>query len=135
MEMPGRLLVVEDAPALADVLHGFLTLSGYQVTSAADGAAALARIAETSPDLVVTDVLMPNLSGTELAHHLRQSSEHSRTPVLFFTGLPADNPDIAGALTLPLVRMVQKGHPFGLLRQAIEELLREAAAVDRSLVT
>jgi CheY-like chemotaxis protein len=135
MEMPGRLLVVEDAPALADVLHGFLTLAGYQVTSAADGVSALAQIAETSPDLVVTDVLMPNLSGTELARQLRDSSEHSQTPVLLFTGLPADNPDIAGALMLPLVRMVQKGNPFRLLRQAIEELLLEAAAVDRGLVT
>ena len=135
MEKLGRLLVVEDAPAIADVLHGYLTLAGYLVTSAPDGVAALARIAESKPDLVVTDVLMPNLSGTELAHRLRASSEHSGTPVLLFTGLSADNPDIAGALRLPLVRMVQKGNPFRLLRQAIDDLLAEAAAQDHSLVT
>jgi CheY-like chemotaxis protein len=135
MEMPGRLLVVEDAPAIADVLHGYLTLAGYLVTSAADGVSALAAITESSPDLVVTDVLMPNLSGTELAHRLRASSANSRTPVLLFTGLSADNPDIAAALTLPLVRMVQKGNPFRLLRKAIDELLKEAAAQDHTLVT
>jgi CheY-like chemotaxis protein len=135
MEMPGSLLVVEDAPAIADVLHGYLTLAGYRVTSAPDGVSALARIAESTPDLVVTDVLMPNLSGTELVRRLRESSDHCRTPVLLFTGLPADNPDIAGALTLPLVRMVQKGIPFRLLRQAIDELLLEAAGQDHRLVT
>ena len=135
MEKLGRLLVVEDAPAIADVLHGYLTLVGYQVTSASDGLTALAGIADSKPDLVVTDVLMPNLSGTELAHRLRGSSDHSLIPVLLFTGLSADNPDIAGALTLPLVRMVQKGNPFRLLVQAIDDLLAEAAAQDHSLVT
>ncbi|HEX4754795.1 MAG TPA: response regulator [Candidatus Dormibacteraeota bacterium] len=135
MEKLGRILVVEDAPAIADVLHGYLTLAGYQVISASDGLTALARIADSNPDLVLTDVLMPNLSGTELAHRLRGSSDHSRTPVLLFTGLPADNPDIAGALSLPLVRMVQKGNPFRLLVQAIDDLLTEAAAQDHSLVT
>jgi CheY-like chemotaxis protein len=135
MEKLGRLLVVEDAPAIADVLRGYLTLAGYHVTNASDGLSALARIADSNPDLVVTDVLMPNLSGTELAQRLRRSSEHSRTPVLLFTGLSADNPDIAVALKLPLVRMVQKGNPFRLLRQAIDDLLAEAAAPDHSLVT
>jgi CheY-like chemotaxis protein len=135
MQKLGRLLVVEDAPAIADVLHGYLTISGYHVTSASDGLSALAWIADSDPDLVVTDVLMPNVSGTELAHRLRGSSDHSRTPVLLFTGLSADNPDIAAALALPLVRMVQKGNPFRLLVQAIDGLLAEAAAQDHTLVT
>jgi DNA-binding response OmpR family regulator len=128
MRMAGHVVVVEDAPAIAEVLGQFLGLAGYHVDTAADGALALETIATTTPDAVVTDVIMPNLSGTDLVRRMRASPRLARVPVVLFTGLPADNDDITATLALPLVRLVQKGRPFRLVVTAIEELRREAAA-------
>ena len=127
MRMAGRVVVVEDAPAIVEVLGEFLGYSGYEVDIATDGAAALELITAANPDAVVTDVIMPNLSGTDLARQMRATANLARVPVVLFTGLPADNEDVRSALTLPLVRLVQKGRPFRLVIAAIEELRRDAA--------
>lgn len=127
MGKSGHIVVVEDAPAIAEVLQGFFGVAGYSVDWAPDGAAAFDLIETTPPDAVVTDVLMPNLSGTDLLRRLRASPRHCRLPVVLFTGLPRDNEDIAEAISLPLVRMVQKGKPFREVVAAVAELRQEAA--------
>lgn len=127
MGTPGHILVVEDAPAIAEVLDGYLTLCGFTVRAAADGCEALEYVEAHRPDLVVTDVAMPNLSGIQLTRRLRSDGRHQRIPVVIFTGLSPDDDEIAGVLSLPLVRLVQKGKPFRLVRDAVEHLLSEAA--------
>ena len=129
MRKSGHIVVVEDAPAIAEVLAGFLGVAGYSVASAPDGAEALVVIERSRPDAVVTDVLMPRLSGTDLVRRLRDTPRDARLPVVLFTGLPADNEDIVDALRLPMVRLVQKGRPFSQVVAAIEELRQAAAAV------
>lgn len=127
--MTGHVVVVEDAPAIAEVLEEFLGHAGYVVDGAPDGAVALELVERTTtPDAVVTDVLMPNLSGTDLTRRLRASERFANVPVVLFTGLPAHNDDVAAVLALPLVRLVQKGRPFTHVVAAIEEMRREAAA-------
>ena len=127
MRMAGRVVVVEDAPAIVAVLGEFLRYSGYEIDIATDGAVALELIAAANPDAVVTDVIMPNLSGTDLVRQMRATPSLARVPAVLFTGLPADNEDIRATLALPLVRLVQKGRPFRLVVTAIEELRHEAA--------
>ena len=127
MRMAGHVVVVEDAPAIVEVLGEFLGYSGYQVDVATDGALALELIAATTPDAVVTDVIMPNLSGTDLVRRMRATPSLAQVPVVLFTGLPADNDDVRATLALPLVRLVQKGRPFRLVVAAVEDLRREAA--------
>ena len=122
------MVVVDDAPAIAEVLRSYLGYAGYAVDAAPDGRRALELIERVSPDVVVTDVLMPLLSGTDLLRRLRADDRHRHIPVVLFTGLPADNADIQQALTLPLTRLVLKGKPFRSVVAAIEELSREAAA-------
>jgi two-component system cell cycle sensor histidine kinase/response regulator CckA len=72
----GRLLVVEDEPAVRDMITALLTRAGYAVITVADGLEALTRIA-TLPipiDVLVTDVVMPNMSGIELAETMLQQA-------------------------------------------------------------
>lgn len=67
-----RLLVVDDEPAILDVLATSLRFLGYEVTEAATGRAALAAVREHAPHLVLLDVMLPDLDGFEVVRRLRQ---------------------------------------------------------------
>ncbi|MGA9041065.1 MAG: response regulator transcription factor [Terriglobales bacterium] len=70
-----RILVVDDEPQITRVLRTALTGSGYEVRTAEDGHAGLRSAREWQPDLVITDVSMPNMTGIELCGQLRAESE------------------------------------------------------------
>jgi two-component system response regulator MprA len=78
-----RVLVVDDDPTLREALRRALTLDGYDVDLAVDGADALRTLALGSPDAIVLDVLMPNVDGLETCRRLRASDDD--TPVLMLT--------------------------------------------------
>ena len=69
-----RILVVDDEPQITRVLRTALTGSGYEVRTANDGLAGLRSVREWQPDLVVTDISMPNMNGIELCRQLRAES-------------------------------------------------------------
>src|SRR6185437_15047382 len=69
-----RILVVDDEPQITRVLRTTLTGSGYEVRTADDGHNGLRTAREWQPDLVITDVSMPNMSGVELCGQLRAES-------------------------------------------------------------
>ncbi|MFY9557016.1 MAG: response regulator transcription factor [Blastocatellia bacterium] len=69
-----RILIVDDEPQITRVLRTSLTSHGYEVRSAADGESALETFGDFSPNLVITDLSMPNLNGIELCRRLRQVS-------------------------------------------------------------
>jgi two-component system, OmpR family, KDP operon response regulator KdpE len=69
-----RILVVDDEPQISRVLRTALTGSGYEVRTAEDGHAGLRSAREWQPDLVITDVSMPNMTGIELCGQLRAES-------------------------------------------------------------
>jgi two-component system KDP operon response regulator KdpE len=74
-----RILVVDDEPQLARVLRTGLKTHGYDVRVAADGVSALETFGDWRPDLVVTDLAMPNMDGLELCRRLR---EFSHIPII-----------------------------------------------------
>ena len=75
MNQQPRILVVDDEPQLARVLRTGLKTHGYDVRVAADGVSALETFGDWHPDLVVTDLAMPNLDGLELCRRLRELSQ------------------------------------------------------------
>jgi len=70
-----RILIVDDEPQITRVLRRSLTTHGYDVRSAADGESALETLTDWPPDLVVTDLSMPNMNGLELCKRLRTISK------------------------------------------------------------
>jgi two-component system KDP operon response regulator KdpE len=78
-----RVLVVDDDPGLRTVLRDALSRDGHEVTTAADGAQALQRLAEDSFDLVITDLSMPGMDGAGLVREIR--GERSDAPILVLT--------------------------------------------------
>ena len=78
-----RILIVDDEESILVTLKMFLELSGFQVVAANNGAAALDKVTQYTPDLVVLDVLMPQLDGRETLRRLRQRNDW--TPVILLT--------------------------------------------------
>jgi len=80
--MPGRILVIDDEPQITRVLRAALSAQGYDVRTANDPEEALQVFREWPPDLVITDLMMPGLSGVEVTRSIRT---HSATPVLILS--------------------------------------------------
>ena len=82
MSGPKRILVVEDEDTIREVIRRYLEREGFRVDEAADGYAALDRIAEAEPDLIVMDLMLPGIDGLTLTRQLRQ---RSRVPIIMLT--------------------------------------------------
>jgi two-component system KDP operon response regulator KdpE len=77
--MPGRILVIDDEPQITRVLRAALSAQGFDVRTANDPEEGLRTFADWPPDLVITDLMMPGLSGVEVTRAIRA---HGPTPVL-----------------------------------------------------
>jgi len=91
---PVRVLVVDDEPALTDLLSMALRYEGWDVRTAADGAAAIAAARGFRPDVVVLDVMLPDLDGLAVLRRLRAGDDD--VPVLFLTARDSVEDRIAG---------------------------------------
>src|SRR5690242_17974849 len=80
--MPTRILVVDDEPSVSDLLAYNLRKAGYDVLAAADGRAALRLAREQRPDLVLLDLMLPEIDGLDVCRELRKSSG---VPVIMLT--------------------------------------------------
>jgi DNA-binding NarL/FixJ family response regulator len=80
-----RLLVVDDEPNLLRAVAVCLRAEGYEVITARSGAEALVRLAETVPDLIVSDIRMPGMDGYQLARQIRTSARTALVPIVFLT--------------------------------------------------
>jgi putative two-component system response regulator len=87
MKKTDHVVVADDLEANLDLIGGMLTRDGYAVHTAPDGEAALALIHELKPDLVISDVLMPRMSGFELCRRLKQDRATRLVPVVLVTSL------------------------------------------------
>ncbi|MEV6523580.1 response regulator transcription factor [Longispora sp. NPDC051575] len=118
--MTARLLVVEDEPDIRELLTGGLRYAGFDVTAVGTGGEALRHAAGNPPDLVVLDVMLPDLDGFAVLRRLRAIVD---APVVFLTARD-DLPDRVAGLTLGGDDYVTK--PF-----ALEELIARIGAVLR----
>ncbi len=89
-----RALIVDDEPAVRDSLRRVLQAERYDVDTAADGPEALGKIADAAPDVVILDVLMPEMSGLEVCRRMRVAGNW--TPVLMLTAREAVSDRVAG---------------------------------------
>ena len=94
--MPRRLLVVDDEPNLLRAVAAALRAEGYEVGTARGGREALVRVAESVPDLVISDIRMPGMDGYQLAGQLRASSRTALVPIIFLTARDETADRVAG---------------------------------------
>lgn len=91
-----RILVVDDTPKNVKLLADLLSVKGYDVETAASGHEALERIEQVTPDLVLLDVVMPNMSGYEVCRRIRGNPKTDRLPVVMVTALDPGEERVKG---------------------------------------
>ncbi|NUN65636.1 response regulator [Pseudanabaena biceps] len=79
------ILVVEDTPSEQELIIGYLAENGYTVISASNGQEALKKIEGRKPDVVITDLVMPGMSGLELCRSLKKNAETKDIPIIACT--------------------------------------------------
>lgn len=117
------VLVVEDDQAILDAVAYNLGRDGYEVLTAADGAAGLALARERHPDLVVLDIMLPRMSGLDVCRILRSEAA---TPILLLTARDAEA-DVVHGLELGADEYVTKPFSMRELRARVASLLRRDA--------
>ena len=88
---PGRVLIVDDEPLVSGLLRDFLTTGGDEVAIAASGADALKIVPVFQPDVILTDMLMPGMSGADLLDALRGAGV--TVSVILISGQPITMPE------------------------------------------
>ncbi len=144
MNRPARILVVDDTPVNVKLLADLLRGNGYDVVTAPSGAAALERVKQDQPDLVLLDVVMPEMSGYEACRRLRADEAMRLLPIVMVTALDPGEERVKGIeagaddfLTKPinqpellarvrsLLRIKALHDELGDLNRTLEERVRE----------
>jgi CheY-like chemotaxis protein len=123
-----HVLIVDDYPDALDIWAIYLQAVGYQVSTAADGAAALEQAERRLPDLIVLDLDLPRISGYEVARRLRRNQATRNIPLIAATGYSHQR-QLELARASGFDRVVVKPLDPEMLVEEIERLLPQAVAV------
>jgi two-component system phosphate regulon response regulator PhoB len=123
--MKPRILIIEDEPALVEMLRYNLEKDGFDVASALDGEEGLAAVAEAKPDLILLDWMLPHVSGLEICRQLRRGSDTRTIPVIMLTARGEES-DRVRALDVGADDYVTKPFSPGELAARIRAVLRRA---------
>jgi two-component system phosphate regulon response regulator PhoB len=91
-----KILVVDDEPDVVDLVRYNLAQNGYEVETAADGAEALLKVKNAAPDLILLDLMLPEMSGLEVCKLLRRDAKTATIPIIMLTAKAAEIDRILG---------------------------------------
>jgi CheY-like chemotaxis protein len=124
-----KILLIDDDPTIQKVFSQFLTGMGHEIMQAENGKEGMSMLQETRPDLVITDIMMPEMDGLEILMHLR--STHNSVPVIAISGgmraLPVNF--LQQAKLFGARYVFEKPVPLDVLRNAVKELLNDEPSV------
>lgn len=83
--MSKTILSVDDSASIRQMVSFTLESAGYQVVTAVDGQDALGKLGDRAPDLIITDLNMPNMDGLQLIREIRTRPAHKFAPIIFLT--------------------------------------------------
>jgi DNA-binding response OmpR family regulator len=126
------ILVADDDEWIVTMVSAMLAKQGYEVIGCADGKEALHEAGRRTPDLLITDVMMPGLDGWELVRTLRSRPQLALTPVIFLTALGGDDDRLRG-FRLGADDYVPKPFRFEELELRVANALRRRVQVEATL--
>src|SRR5690348_16004581 len=97
--MANKILVIEDDPAILTTMLDALSLEGFDTTGAENGRIGLQRVQDYQPDLIISDIMMPDLDGHEVLTHLRNDPATATIPLIFLTA-KTSRTDVRQGMTL-----------------------------------
>ena len=138
--MGQKILVVDDERVLAETIAYNLEQAGYQVTLAGDGASALKAIAHETPDLIILDVMLPEMDGLEVCREIRRERSTATTPILMPTAKGEEIDKVVGLevgaddyVTKPFGRRELIARVRTLLRRSERPVTKEGRVLQESL--
>lgn len=127
------ILIVDDFPSNRNLLNAIFSHEGFHVLEAADGAEALHVLERERVDVILSDVLMPNVDGYRLCSEVRKRKHLDSVPFLFHTSTYTSSSDEAFALTLGADKFIRKPVSARTVINAVRELLAAERPVRRSI--
>lgn len=127
MNMKKTIMVVDDNPDIITIVKTILEGKGYQVLSAASGAQLLNLLESTKPDLIILDIMMPEMDGLEVLSRLKALTETASIPVILLTA-KVQYEDVLGGYKLGADYYITKPFTSTQLVNGINLLLGEAKA-------
>ncbi len=124
-----RILAVDDEPNIVRLIQVNLERNGYTVETANNGVQALAKIRERRPDLVVSDVMMPEMGGFELLDSIRMDPALADLPVIMLTAKTQDADVVRGYSTGVDMYLTKPFNPMELL-QFVKRILSSSSGGD-----
>ncbi len=121
-----KILVVEDEKKISDVVAAYLDKEGFIVKVTANGRDALSLVASEDPDLIVLDIMLPDLNGTEVCKEIRKDND---VPIIMLTALSSEDEKIAG-LTLGADDYLTKPFSPRELVARVKTVLRRVKGMD-----
>jgi DNA-binding response OmpR family regulator len=122
--MSKTILIVEDTVDTRELLHLYLTKEDFTVITSADGGEGLYRAKSDHPDLIITDINMPNLSGLDMIKQLREEAEFAKTPIIALTAYGKDFSE--QAMSAGASETMQKPFEFDALVALVKSLLKQS---------
>ncbi len=125
--MGGKVLIVDDEPSITKTLGARLKAEGFEVTVAGDGITALHSVYKEPPDLIILDIMMPEMDGFETCQRLRSDPRYKELPVLMLTAKTAEEDKLWGEM-LGAIEYLSK--PFGSkeLVEKVKSLIKGTTA-------
>lgn len=119
------ILVVDDEPDTADMLAEMMQLNGYRVLKSNDGARAMRLVAREKPDLVMLDIMMPDVSGLDVLRFMRRDPRLEQIPVLVVSARSTPD-EIQAGLKAGATLYLTKPVSYSDLHRAVEEATGDA---------
>ena len=91
-----KILIADDDKNICELLRLYLAKEGYETVIANDGEAAVAAFEKEKPNMVLLDVMMPDMSGFEVAQHLKANPKTADIPIIFLTALNSTTDIVKG---------------------------------------
>lgn len=130
-EPKGAILLVDDDVNFVTLMSGYLSYQGYDVTTAETGLQAIELLGDVKPDLIISDIVMPEMNGYKFAETVRKSPEINWIPIIFLSARDQSQDRVRGLSSGATVYMIK---PFELaeLSAQVESALRSSQLMQQN---
>jgi CheY-like chemotaxis protein len=112
----GRILIVDDEPAILDIVETYLQVAGYLVIKANSATQGIALAKEVVPDLILMDVMLPDMNGADAVKKIRADLFIAHIPVIFLTGMITRSEETKQHLSIQV-----DGHAYHAVAKPIDK--------------
>mgnify|MGYP002725817677 CR=1 FL=1 len=121
--MSKKVMIVDDDPTIVRLVRNILESGGYEVAEAVDGLDALAKIKSAAPDVIVLDIVMPEINGYDVCCELRFNKDYAKIPIVILSETDREIDDVLGERVN--IEYLSKKDDLTLIIGKIEKLLSE----------